>query len=153
MTSPELVVAIDTREQKPYRFPRSEVMTLATGDYSVVGLEDRIAIERKTKEDAYSSLGQGRARFERELQRLSRFDYAAIVIETSLPEFLQAPAFSRMNPRSRGTGSTAKTWRARRTASNATFPLPAPASITVLPSRSTSSLTAPKSQSWTGRAS
>lgn len=98
MTPPKLVVAIDTREQKPYRFARSEVKTLASGDYSIVGLEDRIAVERKTKQDAYSSLGQGRARFERELQRLSRFDYAAVVIETSLPDFLHAPAFSRMNP-------------------------------------------------------
>lgn len=96
---PEIVVAVDTREQKPYRFPRFEVKTLSSGDYSIVGFEDRIAIERKTKEDAYSSLGQGRDRFERELERLSRFDYAAIVIETSLPEFLQAPAFSRMNPK------------------------------------------------------
>jgi ERCC4-type nuclease len=99
MTTSEIVVAIDTREQKPYRFSRSEVKTLPTGDYSVVGLEDRIAIERKTKEDAYSSLGQGRERFERELQRLSHLDYAAIVIETSLPDFLRAPAFSRMNPK------------------------------------------------------
>jgi DNA excision repair protein ERCC-4 len=99
MKPSELVVAIDTREHKPYRFPRSEVKTLPTGDYSIVGLEDRIAIERKTKEDAYSSLGQRRARFEGELQRLSRFDYAAIVIESSLPEFLQAPAFSHMNPK------------------------------------------------------
>jgi DNA excision repair protein ERCC-4 len=99
VTPPKLVVAIDTREQKPYRFARSEVKTLASGDYSIVGLEDRIAVERKTKQDAYSSLGQGRARFERELQRLSRFDYAAVVIETSLPDFLRAPAFSRMNPR------------------------------------------------------
>ena len=98
MTPPKLVVAIDTREQKPYRFARSEVKTLASGDYSIVGLEDRIAVERKTKPDAYSSLGQGRARFGRELQRLSRFDYAAVVIETSLPDFLRAPAFSRMNP-------------------------------------------------------
>lgn len=95
----DLVVAIDTRERKPYRFPRSEVKTLPTGDYSIVGLEEQIAIERKTKSDAYSSLGQGRARFERELERLSRFDYAAVVIETSLPDFLRAPAFSRMNPR------------------------------------------------------
>lgn len=95
----DLVVAIDTRERKPYRFPRSEVKTLPTGDYSIVGLEEQIAIERKTKSDAYSSLGQGRARFERELERLARFDYAAVVIETSLPDFLRAPAFSRMNPR------------------------------------------------------
>lgn len=99
MMPPDPVVAIDTREQKPYRFARSEVKTLASGDYSVVGLEDRVAVERKSKEDAYSSLGQGRARFERELQRLARFDYAAIVIETSLPDFLRAPAFSRMNSR------------------------------------------------------
>ena len=95
----EIVVAIDTREQKPYRFARSEVKTLPTGDYSIIGLEDRIAIERKTKEDAYSSLGQGRARFERELERLSHLDYAAVVVETSLPDFLCAPAFSRMHPK------------------------------------------------------
>ena len=102
MTTPqrlEPVIAIDTREQKPYRFARAEVKTLASGDYSIVGLEDRVAIERKTKEDAYSSLAQGRARFERELQRLSHFDYAAVVVETSLPDFLRVPAFSRMNPK------------------------------------------------------
>lgn len=99
MMGRDLIVAVDTREQKPYRFPRSEVKTLATGDYSVVGLETRVSIERKTKGDAYSSLGRGRARFERELERLSRLDYAAIVIEASLPAFLGAPAFSRMSPK------------------------------------------------------
>ena len=93
------MVAIDSREQKPYRFPHSTVKTLPTGDYSVVGLEGEIGIERKTKEDAYASLGLGRARFERELVRLSRFDFAAIVIEASLPAFLEAPAFSRMAPK------------------------------------------------------
>lgn len=97
---PEFVVAIDTREQKPYRFPRYEVMTLRTGDYSVVGLGDEVAVERKSKQDAYSSLGQGRARFEREMTRLSVLDYAAIVVEATLPDFLTVPAFSRMNPQS-----------------------------------------------------
>ena len=51
-----------------------------------------------------------------------------------------AAALSRMNSRSRVTGSTAKTCRARLTAPNATLPLPAPASITVLPARSTRSV-------------
>ena len=96
---PELVVAVDTREQHPYRFPRAVVQTLPAGDYSIVGWEDRIAIERKTHADAYASLGQGRARFERAVQRLARCDYAAIVIEASLPTFLQAPAFSHLHPR------------------------------------------------------
>ncbi len=111
MTAPVLVVAVDSREQRPYCFPRSEVKALKTGDYSVVGLEDRVAVERKTKSDAYASLGRGRARFRRELERLSRFDYAAIVIETSLPEFLEAPAFSRMNPKT--AAATIIAWSVR----------------------------------------
>ena len=99
MTTPEFVVAVDTREQKPYRFKHSEVKTLPTGDYSIVGLEEQVAVERKHKADAYASLGQGRARFERELERLAAFDYAAIVVETTLPDFLTAPPFSQMNPK------------------------------------------------------
>jgi len=33
------------------------------------------------------------------MARLSRLGFAAVVIEDSLPEFLRAPAFSRMNPK------------------------------------------------------
>jgi ERCC4-type nuclease len=94
-----ITVAIDTREQRPYAFSRFEVKTLKSGDYSIVGWEDRIAIERKTKEDAYACLGRGRRRFEREMARLSRMDYAALVVESTLEDFLKAPAFSQMNPR------------------------------------------------------
>lgn len=94
-----LVVAVDTREQKPYVFPRYELRTLKAGDYSIVGLEDRVAVERKTKTDAYSSLGRGRGRFEREMKRLAGFDYAAVVIEATLEDFLRAPAFSQMSPK------------------------------------------------------
>jgi DNA excision repair protein ERCC-4 len=97
--SKEFTIVIDSREQRPYSYKGAVVKALISGDYSIIGLEDRIAIERKSKEDAYSSLGQGRGRFERELKRLSRYDYAAIVIESSLEDFLKAPAFSRMNPK------------------------------------------------------
>jgi ERCC4-type nuclease len=93
------IIAVDTREQKPYAFPVFERKTLIAGDYSIVGLETRVAVERKTKEDAYHSLGRSRARFEREMERLSHYDYAAIVVESSLPDFLRPPAFCRMNPR------------------------------------------------------
>ena len=91
-------IAVDTREQRPYEFPGAVVMTLPTGDYSLIGLEDRVAIERKSKADAYGSLGQGRARFRREWERLAALDYAAVVIEDSLPGFLQRPAHSKMSP-------------------------------------------------------
>ena len=92
-------IAIDTREQRPYAFPGAEVRTLPSGDYSIVGLEDRVAIERKSKSDAYNSLGQGRARFRRELERLALLDYAAVVVEDTVPGFLHRPAYSKMNPR------------------------------------------------------
>ena len=104
------IIIVDTREQKPYRFDQFEVTVkaLATGDYSLAGLENQVAIERKTKNDAYSSIGRARARFERELERLARLRYAAIVIEASLTDFLQAPRFSGMNSRPVACGPCAR---------------------------------------------
>jgi len=97
---PEFTVVVDTREQKPYIFKNSIVATLKTGDYSIKGIEDLIAIERKTKADAYGSFGNGRERFERELKRLSGIDYAAIIIEDNLPNFIKPPEYSRLHPKS-----------------------------------------------------
>jgi hypothetical protein len=81
-------VAIDTREQLPYSFPLAEVKTLRTGDYSIVGYEDRVAIQRKAKEDAYGSCGGkggvNRRRFEAEFKRLSFLEYGAVVVEAAL---------------------------------------------------------------------
>ncbi|MFA5138353.1 MAG: ERCC4 domain-containing protein [Elusimicrobiota bacterium] len=97
--SEDFVIAVDTREQRPYSFPHCELKALAAGDYSLVNYETRIAIERKSKADCYSSLGRGRARFKREVERLARLEYAAIVIECSLDDFLTPPPFSQMSPK------------------------------------------------------
>ena len=96
----DLVVVVDTRERRPYVFEKSIVRALPAGDYSVLGHEEEVAIERKTLSDAYSSLGWARERFEREIGRLANYQFAAIVIECSLPDFLHPPQFSRLNPRS-----------------------------------------------------
>jgi len=93
------VIVIDTREQLPYRFERSVVKKLDQGDYSIEGLEHLVAVERKSKVDAYGTIGRGRERFERELERLAHLEYAAIVIECSLPDFLEPPPQSRLHPR------------------------------------------------------
>lgn len=97
----DFVVLIDDREKKPYHFPHlvSKTHRLPAGDYSVEQYETRISIERKSKADAYASLGRGRTRFERELVRLSEFEFSAIVVESSLADFLQPPAFTKMNPK------------------------------------------------------
>jgi ERCC4-type nuclease len=98
-SEPPIRIVIDTREQRAYAFPNAVVRSLRSGDYSIEGLEDRVAIERKTKSDAFNSLGRNRGRFEREVQRLAELRYAAIVIEASLADFLRAPAFSQMSAR------------------------------------------------------
>lgn len=105
------LIAVDTREQRPYEFPESRVVTLSTGDYSIVGLEDQVAIERKTIGDAYASLGAHRDRFRAAVERLGLLRYGAIVIETSLPDFLRQPMFSRMS--SRAAINTLLSWSVR----------------------------------------
>jgi len=86
-------IAIDTREQLRYQFDGYESFrtTLATGDYSLEGFEDRLAVERKNHSDAWGCLTEGRKRFERCLERLSLLDRSAIVIESSMVEFVIPP--------------------------------------------------------------
>jgi ERCC4-type nuclease len=65
---PEQVTAIiDTREQLPLDLSPlgSTSGTLATGDYSVKGLEHVVAVERKSLADLLGCVGQHRERFDR----------------------------------------------------------------------------------------
>ena len=97
------MIAIDKQEKKGYRYQfnhPSQVVHLKTADYSIIGLENHVCIERKTHIDAFGTIGKGRARFTRELERMSAFDYAAIVIECSMAKFLKPPPYTRLHPRS-----------------------------------------------------
>ena len=83
---PELVtVIVDSREQLAWDVSplRSEIGTLAAGDYSIRGLENVIALERKSLADFVSCCGNERERFEKEVQRLLSYPARAIVIEAS----------------------------------------------------------------------
>jgi len=73
----------DTREQMPLDLSPLRTIrgTLATGDYSVVGLEHVVAIERKSLEDLLHCVGAERERFDREVQRLLAFPVRVLVIE------------------------------------------------------------------------
>ena len=95
-------ICIDTREQLPY-YAKSPRTTLATGDFSLVGYEHRIAIERKSVPDAFGSVGKGRWRFMREWGRLALMDWAAVVIEGTRDEVLDwAPPVRRKGHRLSG---------------------------------------------------
>jgi ERCC4-type nuclease len=109
------VVVIDTREQHNYDFGgivsdastgRKPVLVqtrragLKSGDYSVDGFEDEVAVERKSAHDLFNTLGQDRKRFERELARLGAMRFAAVVVEAEWSEILNdPPPRSRLNPK------------------------------------------------------
>ena len=103
-------IVIDTREQRPYTFDGVPTVrrALATGDYSVEGLESRVAVERKSKADAYQCCGgkkgANRIRFVACLERLAEIDRPAIVIECSFREFCRPPRRTRITP-SQAVGS------------------------------------------------
>lgn len=94
-------IIIDTREQLPYHFQTPAVKgTLPTGDYSISGLEDLIAVERKTLPDLIGCLCTGRERFEKELYRGKSLDYFCLVVECSLSDLANGSYRSKMTPKS-----------------------------------------------------
>ena len=92
-------IKVDSREQKPYEFENSEVGTIPVGDYSIPGLEDYIAVERKELNDLIGCLTTGRDRFERELHKGRALDYFALVIEGSLSDLANGHYRSKMEPK------------------------------------------------------
>lgn len=87
---PLLPIVVDTREQLPYTFDPARVEVtrhaLPAGDYSLVGLEDRIAIERKSLEDFVGTVIRARFRFEAELMKLAEYELGCVVVEADVSD-------------------------------------------------------------------
>ncbi|KKN91099.1 hypothetical protein LCGC14_0219640 [marine sediment metagenome] len=114
---PTYTVIRDTREQEGYgwtfsahvpdrRPPRCEGMiidTLQTGDYSLVGYTDILAIERKADfAELWGNYGsKKRSAFEAEMERMSTMKYPYIIIESSFtPDIMELspPQFTKGVP-------------------------------------------------------
>ena len=83
---PEQVTAIvDTREQQPLDVgPLQSVrQSLPTGDYSVLGLENVVCVERKSLADLVQCVGRERRRFENVVHRLLAFPVRLLVVEAT----------------------------------------------------------------------
>ena len=100
-------ILIDTREQLPFAFSgksfedvTTEAGSLPTGDYSLAGLTDLVAVERKSLDDLAQCLGRERDRFERELVRARGLDAFAVVVESSWDDLAAGRYRSRLNPHS-----------------------------------------------------
>lgn len=95
-------VIVDTREQTPWTFEGQSITTkrakLDAGDYSIVGLEHRVAIERKSLDDWTSTVLRDRARFYRELELLRALDFRCVIIESGVREIMAGAYKSQASP-------------------------------------------------------
>jgi ERCC4-type nuclease len=87
---PKPVVVIDTREQAPFTFAATSNWIggtvrrkLDVGDYSVVGMERLLRLERKSLTDLITTLMQWRKRFFKECEALARFRQSALLVEAT----------------------------------------------------------------------
>ena len=104
MKENKCVAIIDTREQLPLDLKKHglDVVTgtLAWGDYSIVGLERLVTIERKSIEDFTACCGNERSRFEREILALRGYPVKAIVCEFKFSDILGHNYRSKVTPES-----------------------------------------------------
>lgn len=96
-------VIVDSREQKGWSFRGQPSVTLIkkkleTGDYSLEGYEDRVAIERKSLDDLIGTLTTGRQRFFAELERMRSYEVRTVVVEASIRQIEAADYRSQMKP-------------------------------------------------------
>ena len=81
---PKPVIIIDTREQKPYKFSIPTIKkALPSGDYSIVGYEDDITVERKSLPDLVRFCGRDRSRFMNQCNRLVEIKHRLLIVESS----------------------------------------------------------------------
>jgi ERCC4-type nuclease len=87
---PKPTILVDTREQLPFEFlnvpnwiEKTKKKKLDVGDYSIEGMEDQIALERKTLTDLITTLMQHRKRFFKLCEKLAKYRWRALLIEAT----------------------------------------------------------------------
>lgn len=86
ISSPSIL--IDTREKQPYQFPAGQptsIKTLKTGDYTLAGFEDVIAVEKKRNVTEFAQ-SVAQKRFWRELDRMQAFPHKFLLLDFSFGE-------------------------------------------------------------------
>jgi hypothetical protein len=90
---PKPTVIIDSQEHAGYRFERFSNWFAGTihkrlpvGDYTILGMEEEVIVERKTVPDLVSSIIQDRKDFIEKCERLSKFKKKCLVVEGSLSD-------------------------------------------------------------------
>ncbi len=92
---------VDSREQTPLDLAPLQTTTagLTTGDYSVVGLEHIVAVERKSLPDLIGCVGRERERFDREVARLLAFPSRLLIVEATYRQLEEGEWRGKITPR------------------------------------------------------
>jgi len=97
---PHFTVIKDTREQKGHHFDEDAknrcagmvVQTMKTGDYTLLGFEDKLCIERKASVEELSiNLGKESRPFRREIDRMAEFPHRFLILEFDLEDIMEFP--------------------------------------------------------------
>ena len=100
--TPSLNVIIDTKEKTPWALEDPKVMSreytsLKTGDYTLVGAEEYLCIERKSSVTEIAG-NITTARFKRELERIQKIPYSYLIFEFSAQDIFNYPASANLSP-------------------------------------------------------
>jgi len=100
MIDNEFTIIVDTREQKPWSFEHhaKAVHKLDTGDYSIEGYQDLLAIERKCNVSEFAN-NITESRFVDVIERLSKIKYAFILFEFDMKHVMDYPIGSNIPKR------------------------------------------------------
>jgi hypothetical protein len=93
----DVEVLIDTREQQPLKFPKSQILKLDFGDYTLGGNNfSNTFVDRKSAGDFLSTFGGQVDRFRREMKRCVELDsYMYIVVEKPIKTIEKEAIFTR----------------------------------------------------------
>ena len=105
LKTPRPVLLVDTREQNPFDFTRFagwfagvEKRALELGDYSIAGLEDICAVERKDLSDLVHSCTVARSAFIDRLRLMAAHPHRLIVITSALSQVKSPYSHSKIDP-------------------------------------------------------
>jgi len=105
LRTPLPVAIVDTREQNPLSFRRFkgwfakiEHRALKLGDYSIQGMENTCAVERKDLADLIQSFTTNRAVFIDRLRRMAELPHSLLVVTSSLTEIKSEYPYRGANP-------------------------------------------------------
>ncbi len=109
---PDIILIQDSREQAGYQSLFQTpciVQGLELGDYSVVGLEELITVERKSLPDLLMSVTRDRERFERELKQARSLHRFFVVVEAG-PATILAGNYQHSKAHPNAVWATVMSW-------------------------------------------